>query len=212
VAASPVKLYYAQIAANQRTCQETLKAASSTSLQLRHVDIQGQQVICDISTGQPRPLIPVPVRKDVFRAVHELAHAGIRATRRLITARVVWRGMSSDGAGWCKECQLCAHGKASPQHKAPVQPIPTPERCFTNVHVDLVGLLPTLADGCRHLAERRTYFPAPAYSSPPSDPHPPSGPHVGRFQRGGRGRVYCPPSLSPLLGRDGKKGHESWSE
>jgi hypothetical protein len=63
VAASLVKLDYARIAANQRTCQETLKAASSTSLQLRHVDIQGQQVICDNSTGQPRPLIPVPLQR-----------------------------------------------------------------------------------------------------------------------------------------------------
>jgi hypothetical protein len=60
VAASPVFLDYTWIATNQRMCQETLKAASSTSLQLHHVDMQGQQVICNISTGQPRPLIPVP--------------------------------------------------------------------------------------------------------------------------------------------------------
>jgi hypothetical protein len=115
------------------------------------VDIQGQQVICDISTGQPRPLIPVPDRKNVFRAVQELAHAGIGATWRLMTALVVWRGMSSDVSAWWKDCQLCARGKASPQHKAPVQPIPIPERRFTHVHVDLVGPLPTSADGYRYL-------------------------------------------------------------
>jgi hypothetical protein len=98
VATSPVKLDYARIAANQRTCQETLKAASTTSLQLCHVDIQGQQVICDISTGQPRPLIPVPDRKDVFRAVHELAHAGIRATR----LQPSWFGVAC--------LRMCRHG------------------------------------------------------------------------------------------------------
>jgi hypothetical protein len=70
----PKNLDYARIAANQRTCQETLKAASSTSLQLRQVDMQGQQVTCNISTGQPRPLIPLPDRMDVFRALYELAH------------------------------------------------------------------------------------------------------------------------------------------
>jgi hypothetical protein len=98
VAASPVSLDYARKAVNQRSCQETLKAAHSSSLQLQHVDMQGESVICDISTGQPRPLIPAADRRDVFRAIHELAHAGIRATRRLMAARVVWRGMASDVA------------------------------------------------------------------------------------------------------------------
>jgi hypothetical protein len=67
-------------------CQETRKAASSTSLQRCHVVIQGEQVICYISFGKPRPLIPVPDRRDVFRAVHKLAHAGIRAMQRLMKA------------------------------------------------------------------------------------------------------------------------------
>jgi hypothetical protein len=142
VAASPVNLDYARVAANQRTCQETLKVANSTSLQPRYVEIQGEQVICDVSTSQPRPIIPVSDRRNVFRAVHELAHAGIRATGRLMAARVVWRGMSSDVSAWCRDCQLCARGKASPLHTAPVQAIPIPERRFTHVHMDLVGPLP----------------------------------------------------------------------
>jgi hypothetical protein len=43
VAASPASLDYARIAANQRSCQETLKAAHSSSLQLQHVDMQGEK-------------------------------------------------------------------------------------------------------------------------------------------------------------------------
>jgi hypothetical protein len=77
VAGSPVSLDYARIAANQRTCQETLKAASSTSMQLRYVEMQGEKVVCDISTSQLRPIIPVADRRDVFRAIHELAHAAV---------------------------------------------------------------------------------------------------------------------------------------
>ncbi len=151
MAVSPVNLDDAKIAANQKTCQETLKAANSTSLQLRYLEIQGEKVVCDISTGQQRPIIPVADRRDVFRAIHELVHVGIRATRRLMTARVVWRGMSSDVSAWCQDCQLCARGKASQQHTAPVQPIPIPERRFTHVHVDLVGPLPTSAEGFKYL-------------------------------------------------------------
>ncbi len=46
VAASLVGLDYARIAVNQRSCQETLKAAHSSSLQLQHVDMQGEKVVC----------------------------------------------------------------------------------------------------------------------------------------------------------------------
>jgi cleavage and polyadenylation specificity factor subunit 1 len=90
-------------------------------------------------------------RRDVFRAIHELAHAGIHATRRLMTACVVWLGMSSDVSAWCRDCQLCARGKASPQHTAPVQPIPIPEPRCTHMHVDLVGPLLTSAEGFKYL-------------------------------------------------------------
>ncbi len=108
-------------------------------------------MVCDVSTGQLRPIIPVSDRRDVFRAVHELAHAGIRATRRVMAARVVWRGMSSDVSACCRDCQLCARGKASPQHTAPVQAIPILERRFTHVHVNLVGPLPASAKGFKYL-------------------------------------------------------------
>jgi hypothetical protein len=80
---------------------------------------------------------------------HELAHAGICATRWLMAAQVVWRGMSSDMAAWCRDCQFCARRKASPKHTAPVQAIPIHERRFT--HVDLVGPLPASADGFKYL-------------------------------------------------------------
>ncbi len=143
-----------------------MKAAHSSSLQLQHVDMQGEKVVCDISTGQPRLLIPVADRRDVFRAIHELAHAGIRATRRMMAAWVVWRGMASDEAAWCRDCQLCARGKASPQHTAPVQPIPVPERRFTHVHVDLVGPLPASAEGFKYLFTMVTGHPGGWKPSP----------------------------------------------
>ncbi len=51
VAASLVNLDLTRILANQKTCLETLRAANSTSLQLRNVEIQGELVNCDMSTG-----------------------------------------------------------------------------------------------------------------------------------------------------------------
>ena len=151
VAPSSQQLDYASIARNQLLCPATQKAMSSTSLKLRHVNVQGQKLLCDVSRGGQRPLIPTADRQKVFIAFHELAHSGIRATRRLMAARVVWRGMSSDIAAWCKDCQQCARGKVSPQPAAPVQPIPVPQRRFSHVHVDIVGPLPTSSEGFSYL-------------------------------------------------------------
>jgi hypothetical protein len=118
-------------------------------MQPRYVEMQGEKVVCDISTGQPRPIILVADCQDIFRAIHELANAGIHATRWLRASWVVWRGMSSDVAAWCHDCQFCARGKASPQHTAPVQAIPILMR-FTHVHVDLVGPLPASAESFKY--------------------------------------------------------------
>ena len=54
------------------------------------------QLMCDVSSGRWRPLVPLTWRRRVFLAVHNLAHPGIRASRRLISARFMWKGMAAD--------------------------------------------------------------------------------------------------------------------
>ena len=63
----------------------------------------------------------------MFEVIHNVAHPGTRATRRLVSARVVWRGMASDLAAWCRACQQCQRAKVTKQPAAPVQPIPIPQ-------------------------------------------------------------------------------------
>jgi transposase InsO family protein len=109
--------------------------------------VGGVSVLCDTSTGTPRPLITEANRRQVFAAVHGLAHPGTRATRRLLAARFVWRGMNSDISRWIKDCQFCTRGKVTTQPVAAVQPIAVPQRKFTHIHMDLVGPLPVAADG-----------------------------------------------------------------
>ena len=43
-----------------------------------------------LSTGSPRPLIPVSLRRQVFDALHNLSHPGVRPTRRLVSRAFVW--------------------------------------------------------------------------------------------------------------------------
>jgi transposase InsO family protein len=60
--------------------------------------VGGVELLCDVSRGEVRPLVLLVDRPAVFAAFHGLAHAGMRATKRLIAARVMWRGLNSDVA------------------------------------------------------------------------------------------------------------------
>ncbi len=123
--------------------------AASPALQVRRLQIHGADVLCDVSTGVARPMVPAACRSAVFAAIHGLAHPGIRATRCLVSSRFVWHGCAV--AGWCRDCQTCQRGKVTRQPAAATQSIPVPERRFTHLHVDLVGPLPTSAEGFKYL-------------------------------------------------------------
>ena len=135
----------------QDTCPGVQKMQSSSSLKVEKVHVEGTSMLCDVSTGVPRPLVPTSWRPAIFSAVHTLAHPGIRATRRMISSRFVWSRMSADVAAWCRDCQGCARGKVHKHVHTPVQSFTTPSRRFAHLHVDLVGPLPASRDGFTHL-------------------------------------------------------------
>ena len=120
VPASDGLLDYAAIAVHQKNCPATPQALRSSSLQLEAVEVKGASLLCDKSTGVMRPLIPLEDRKAVFNSFHNIGHPGTRATRRLLAARVVWRGLNSDVSAWVKDCQHCCRGKVTGQPAAPV--------------------------------------------------------------------------------------------
>ena len=49
------------------------------------------QLLCDTSTGTPRPFVPETFRRTVFNSLHNLSHPGIRASQHLIT----WGGVKA---------------------------------------------------------------------------------------------------------------------
>ena len=153
---------FAEIARAQGTCPGVQKMLSSSSLKVERVEVEGTSMMCDVSTGVPRPLIPTLWRPAVFSAVHTLAHPGIRATRRMISSRFVWARMSADIAAWCRDCQGCARGKVHKHVHTPIQNFTTPSRRFAHLHVDLVGPLPASREGFTHMftiVDRTTRWP-----------------------------------------------------
>jgi hypothetical protein len=59
----------------------------------------------------------------------------------MISSRFVWRGLSSDVTAWARGCLACQRGKIHHHTRLVPQPIPIRQRCFSHLHVDLVGLL-----------------------------------------------------------------------
>ena len=87
-----------ELAKAQQSCAEVALLRTNSSLLLEDVPVGHLTICCDTSGGQRRPLIPLLWQRRVFDSIHSLAHPGIRATRRLLTARFVWKEMAADVA------------------------------------------------------------------------------------------------------------------
>ena len=77
-------------------------------------------ILCDVSTGVPRPLVPIILRRQVFQAPHTLAHPGIQATQHLVTARFVWPRINHDVRSWTRACLQCQKSKVQKHTSAPL--------------------------------------------------------------------------------------------
>ena len=99
-------------------------------------------VLCDISLGKPRPVVPVAWRRHIFDIAHSLSHPGVRTTRRLISNKFVWQGMATQINSWAKACDHCQRAKIHTHTRSPLQQFEIPTRRFQYVHIDIVGPLP----------------------------------------------------------------------
>ena len=130
------------LALRQILCPQVQELKRSPSLRVAAHPVGDLQLWGDTSTGTFRPFVPEGLRRQVFEQLHNIAHPGRRASRRLISCRFVWRGLAADVCRWAKECLACQRAKVHRHvHVRPLH-IPIPARRFSHVHVDLVGPLP----------------------------------------------------------------------
>lgn len=102
----------------------------------------GTTLLCDVSTGRPRPVVPQPWRREVFDMIHNLSHPGIRASRKLVASKFVWHGMSKQVGEWSRTCIRCQQAKVATHVKSPLAKFEVPLRRFDHINIDLVGPLP----------------------------------------------------------------------
>ena len=122
----------------------TLQSSGSSSLRLITVPqlTSPSSLVCDNSTGTPRPFVPAAFRRAVFDSLHSLAYPGVPATQRLIAERFVWPGMNTDVRKWTKSCLQCQRSKVHRHTVTPLSTFATPDARFDQVHIDIVGPLP----------------------------------------------------------------------
>ncbi|GFV05945.1 retrovirus-related Pol polyprotein from transposon 412 [Trichonephila clavipes] len=81
-------------------------------------------------------------RQDVFSAMHNLPHPGIRRSVHLMKQRFVWPSISSDVAKWARHCLVCQKSKIHRHTRSPLSSFQEPSQRFDHVHLDLIGPLP----------------------------------------------------------------------
>ena len=143
---TPPVLDFDAIAMAQQEDQQihALQSSPSSSLQIQPMPLlpSGSSILCDTSTGTPRPLIPLSWRRTVFDSLHSLSHPGIRATQRLLTSRYVRPGINADVRRWACSCIQCQRTKVHRHTVSPLHSFPKPDARFDTVHIHLVGPLP----------------------------------------------------------------------
>ncbi|GFY39347.1 hypothetical protein TNIN_376681 [Trichonephila inaurata madagascariensis] len=123
---------------------KALLSATNQTLQLKQLRMPGSttEIYCDISTSTVRPYVPHALRRNVFLAVHNLSHPGIRATAKLISKRFVWTSMNKDIQSWTCSCIPCQRVKIQRHTNSELGHFKVPDARFHHLHLDIIGPLP----------------------------------------------------------------------
>ena len=138
-------LNYRDLSVTQQEDQETQSYRTAvTNLRLEDVPFEDGSftLLCDISTGTARPIVPQAWRRRVFDSVHLLSHPGTKITRKLVSSKFVWHGLNKQITEWARTCIRCQRAKVHRHTKAPLSKFEPTTRRFDHIHVDIVGPLP----------------------------------------------------------------------
>ena len=113
----------------------------------------GVFIYCDFSDKmKARPLVPSvnDHRTRIIQMYHQLSHPGERETVRRVAERYYWPGMKSEIAKFVKKCRPCNLVKSKKVITPPLDPRPVLPPRFSDLQVDIVGLL-VESEGYRYL-------------------------------------------------------------
>ena len=94
--------------------------------------------------GSLSSLLAVPSSKRValMKQYHYVNHRGHEPLVNLLRQSYYWSSMETDCLDFTRTCDVCGPRTSQPMQRVPTQPIPTPSRPFSVIHVDHKGPLP----------------------------------------------------------------------
>ena len=122
----------------------------SASLSMVANPIGGESFSCDSSTGSLCSLVPLQLRQQLYNLLLDVPRPGVRASRRLISSKFVWSGLSLDVCLLAKSCLQCvSRVKSQPTFIHLIQPFLFP-LLSTPLEVEskLLRMLITSPEGC----------------------------------------------------------------
>lgn len=132
-----------ELASAQKADDELALLKGSSSLKPIRLDSASPVlIVCDTAKATIRPFVPKSLRRRVFDMYHNLAHPGVKGTKKLITARYFWPTATDDIKSWVDTCCSCQVSKVNRHTVVPPVQIAIPSTRFSHVNIDLVGPLP----------------------------------------------------------------------
>lgn len=122
---------------------EFLSTIPEAASQLKKMQYGGYNLLCDISHGKIRPIVPKTMERLITELFHSWAHPGAKTTLKLIKDCYVWKHMSSYIANYVRCCEECQRAKVQRHCRHPIRKFRTPSGRFKDIHADIVGPLPT---------------------------------------------------------------------
>ena len=139
---------------SQLSCPDTAAHRAGkhpTNVNMQTVEFApGISLLCDMSKGTARPLVPAEWRDKITAIFHSLSHPGIGATIERVSKRYYWQSMRNDISDYVQSCQICQAIKKGKAIKPPMHPRPVPARRFSQLMFDVIGPLPP-SHGMRYL-------------------------------------------------------------
>ncbi|CAH8562393.1 unnamed protein product [Dicrocoelium dendriticum] len=135
---------FQELATAQHQDNQFLQQLQETNLHVKAIPLPDSSdvLMCDLSTGKPRPVVPPNYRRIIFDSIHGLSHPGIRATRKLISDRFVWPALNKDVQLMVRNCLPCQRSKVQRHTQVPLGNFTVPDARFSHVHIDTIGPLP----------------------------------------------------------------------
>lgn len=147
----PTTIGFAQVARAQEAEQLTQYYHPNSTVQFKPMFIPNcdKPLHCEVSTKHSRPYIPIQFRKLAFETIHNISHPGIRSTRKMVAQKYFWPNLNKDVSTWEKTCIQCQKSKVNRHTFSQFDNFPPGNR-FEQIHVDIIGPLPTSQDGFRY--------------------------------------------------------------